>query len=90
MRDWLGKLWYTFYMAITNETNTKGELILTVTNGHKETIEKLVKAYRIKGSDEAKLIAFLIDAVSQEGVIGNPIGGNGRYFTPTDSWVEKE
>lgn len=76
-------------MAIINEHNPKGDLILTITNRHRETIEKLVKEYKIKGADEAKLIAFLIEAVSQEGVVGNPIGANGKFFSPADSWVER-
>ena len=70
-------------------TTTGESFVLTISNGHKKTIESLVKAYRIKDADEAKLVAFLIDAVSQDGVVGNPIGANGKYFYPADSWVEK-
>ena len=77
-------------MAIENSHNEKGDLVLTITNGHKETVEKLVKAYKIKDGDEAKLIAFLTDAVAQDGVIGSPIGANGKFFSPADHWVEKE
>lgn len=81
-------------MAIQNkheETEIDGKkqnaLILTITNGHKDTIEKLVKAYDIKEGDEAKLIAYLIAVASNEKIIGKPIGSDGRYFSPPDDWV---
>ena len=76
-------------MAIDNK-HVGDTLVLEMTNGHKDTVDKLVKAYKIKDGDEAKLIAFLIEAASQDGVIGNPIGANGKFFAPLDSWVDTE
>ena len=84
-------------MAIQNQQEkvvVDGEeqdaLVLTITNSHKSAIERLVDAYKVKEKDEAKLIAFLIATAGEEGVIGRPIGANGRFFSPPDEWVEKE
>ena len=65
-------------------------LVLTITNSHKSAIEKLVDAYKVKEKDEAKLIAFLIAVAGEEGVIGKPIGADGRFFSPPDEWIEKD
>ena len=65
----------------------KEALILTITSGHKETIEKLVRAYAIKDGDPAKLIAFLIDVASEKSVIGRPLGTTGNFFSLPREWV---
>ena len=67
----------------------KEALILTITNGHKETIENLVRAYNIKGGDPAKLLAFFISVASEESVIGRPLGTTGNFFSLSREWVEQ-
>ena len=84
-------------MAIYNKIETtevegeekKDALILTVTNGHKEAIDKIVKAYNIKDGDPAKLLAFFISVASEESVIGKPIGTTGSLFSLPREWVEQ-
>ena len=76
-------------MAIDNK-HEGDTLVLEITNGHKEEVENLVEAYKIKDGDEAKLIAYLLGVASHESVIGSSIGANGRFFSPPDEWVEKK
>ena len=86
-------VWYIYGMAIYNEIkNTergggKESLILEITNDHKETIKDLVKAYKIKDGDEAKLIAFLIAVASHEDVKGKPLGNGIKVFLPQEDWI---
>ena len=75
-------------MAIYNKIETtevegeekKDALILIVTNGHKEAIDKIVKAYNIKDGDPAKLLAFFISVASEESVIGETSWNNWQLF----------
>ena len=77
------------YKTIKKEDGEEQEaLVLTLTNRHKKNIEELVEAYNVKEKDEAKLIAYLLAVASQEGVKGEPIGANGKFFALPDDWVE--
>lgn len=83
-----GVVQYTEHMAIKNEH--KGDtLVLEITNKHKEQMENLVKAYKIKDDDEAKLIAFLMAVADHPDVIGRPIGTSGSFFDPPQDWLKE-
>ena len=79
-------------MAIVEkrEKDKKGNdaFVLTITNGHKDEIDKIIDAYKIKDKDPSKVIAFLLQVASQKDNLGKPLGTSiGGFYIPPKEWV---
>jgi len=68
-------------MAINITRKSKEELSVEMSNGHLETLDKIVKDYGLSSEKEA--LAFLLSVISQAD--GTPIEVSGTKYLPSDS-----
>ena len=67
-------------MAISTNEKPEGTLSIDLSNGHRETLKKIVKDYGLISEKEA--IIFLLGVVSQAN--GKPIEVNGTQYLPSE------